>query len=191
MPILLGTIASGITNSKLSSFESIATVDVGAGGLSTITFSSIPQTYAHLQIRAIARGTWVNAGGLVSWRLKMNGQDGAGYVSHQLYANAGGVGSYYTPISGGIELNDIPNNNAPASNYGAIIMDILDYTRTNKHKVIRASFGRDANTTSGHIGLISGVFLETPAVTSLTFVPGADSFAQNSSFALYGIKGGS
>jgi hypothetical protein len=188
---ILGTIASSITGSKLTAFESIETVSVGAGGTTTITFSSIPQTYAHLQVRAIARGTWVNAGGLVSWRLRMNGQSGAGYVSHQLYANAGGVGSYYTAISSGIELNDLPNNNAPSSNYGAIIMDILDYTKTNKHKVIRASYGRDFNTTSGHIGLISGVFLETPAVTSLTFFTGADGFAQNSSFALYGIKGGS
>ena len=39
----------------LNSYESIATVTVGAGGTSTITFSSIPTGYTHLQIRGIAQ----------------------------------------------------------------------------------------------------------------------------------------
>jgi N-methylhydantoinase A/oxoprolinase/acetone carboxylase beta subunit len=51
MPIL-GIIAS----SKLSAvgdFESIATVTVGG---TSITFSSIPSTYTHLQIRILVSG---------------------------------------------------------------------------------------------------------------------------------------
>ena len=36
-----------------TSYESIATTTVGSGGASSITFSSIPATYAHLQIRGI------------------------------------------------------------------------------------------------------------------------------------------
>ncbi len=38
-----------------TAYESIATTTVGAGGTSTITFSSIPSTYTHLQIRGIGR----------------------------------------------------------------------------------------------------------------------------------------
>jgi hypothetical protein len=38
-------------------FESIATVTVGGGGAATVEFTSIPGTYQHLQIRAIA---WSN-----------------------------------------------------------------------------------------------------------------------------------
>ena len=34
-------------------FQPIATVAVGSGGTSTITFSSIPNTYAHLQILSL------------------------------------------------------------------------------------------------------------------------------------------
>ena len=36
-------------------FESIATVTVGSGGSSTISFTSIPGTYKHLQVRGIGR----------------------------------------------------------------------------------------------------------------------------------------
>ena len=38
-------------------YESIASTTVGSGGVSTITFSSIPDTYKHLQIRYTARVT--------------------------------------------------------------------------------------------------------------------------------------
>ena len=41
----------------LSSYDSIATVTVGSGGSSSIVFSSIPQTYKHLQIRGFVQTT--------------------------------------------------------------------------------------------------------------------------------------
>jgi hypothetical protein len=51
MPIL-GIIASAITgNLVTTSYESIETVTVGSGGSATVTFSSIPATYTHLQIK--------------------------------------------------------------------------------------------------------------------------------------------
>jgi hypothetical protein len=54
MPIL-GIIASAITgNLVTTSYESIETVTVGSGGSATVlTFSSIPATYTHLQIRVL------------------------------------------------------------------------------------------------------------------------------------------
>ena len=53
MPIL-GIIASQDYNRVTNSYESIATVTVGSGGSSSLTFSSIPATYTHLQIRYMA-----------------------------------------------------------------------------------------------------------------------------------------
>ena len=56
MPIL-GVIASQITGHlSTNSFESIQTVTVGSGGQSSISFSSIPSTYKHLQLRCFAAG---------------------------------------------------------------------------------------------------------------------------------------
>jgi hypothetical protein len=59
MPIL-GIIAS----SKLTvsnSYESIATTTVGSGGSATVTFSSIPATYKHLQVRTLIRSAGSDA----------------------------------------------------------------------------------------------------------------------------------
>jgi hypothetical protein len=54
MTPILGILASGMSGNLWApgkDFDSIATTTVGAGGASTITFSSIPSTYRHLQIR--------------------------------------------------------------------------------------------------------------------------------------------
>jgi hypothetical protein len=41
----------------MATYKLIASYTTGAGGINTITFSSIPQTYTHLQIRGIARNS--------------------------------------------------------------------------------------------------------------------------------------
>jgi len=54
-----------------SSFESIATAT--GSGQTSVTFSSIPSTYKHLQIRIIARDNSGNGGGSGALRLRFNG----------------------------------------------------------------------------------------------------------------------
>jgi hypothetical protein len=56
MSLILGILDSGVAAST-NSYESIATVTVGSGGASEVEFTSIPSTYTHLQIRALARNT--------------------------------------------------------------------------------------------------------------------------------------
>jgi hypothetical protein len=77
--------------------------------------------------------------------------------------------------------------------FGAGIIDILDYTNTNKYKTIRSMQGTNQNTTADdNIFFVSGfMFANTNAVTQIDVV--ADStgvgFVEYSQFALYGIKG--
>jgi hypothetical protein len=63
-----------------SDFESIATTTVGAGGATTITFSSIPATYQHLQIRVLARTN--RSAGVDIMSMRMNGDTGNNYSDH-------------------------------------------------------------------------------------------------------------
>ena len=68
-------------------------------------------------------------------------------------------------------------------------MDILDYTNTNKNKTVRVLQGFDENG-SGVVAFNSFLYsTNTNAITSLTLTSSGTSFAQYSSFALYGIKG--
>ena len=62
MPIL-GIVASSTRQGQATDTGAmfpLGMVQVGSGGSSSITFSSIPNTYKHLQIRGITRGARSN-----------------------------------------------------------------------------------------------------------------------------------
>ena len=71
--------------------------------------------------------------------------------------------------------------------FGAFVIDILDYTNTNKNKVVRMFIADDMNG-SGNIQFGSGVWLNTAAISTIGLTTDYSDFLANSSFALYGIK---
>jgi len=180
MPIL-GVLASAISGHlENNSYESIATVTVGSGGSSTITFSSIPSTYKHLQIRAMLLSTDVDLA-------RFNGDTGSNYAFHGVRGGGSSASAYGNASTSSIQLG----TNVPSSAiYPQIyILDILDYASTTKYKTIRNLLGFDTNNTSaGQIEFSSGLWMNTAAITSLVFSNGAG-HNQYSSYALYGIKG--
>lgn len=171
---------------NLGDFESIATVTVGAGGSSTISFTSIAGTYQHLQIRGIAKST---GAGSQDMRIRLNSNTSA-YAVHGLYGN----GSTASSNAGTSQAYIVqPYNFVAASSltsiFGGVIIDILDYANTNKLKTVRTLGGMDSNG-AGTVGLYSGFHTTlTAAVTQIDITAAADNFAQHSHFALYGIKG--
>jgi hypothetical protein len=184
MAPILGIWASQITG-KLSSYESIATVTVGAGGASTINFTSIPQTYQHLQLRMMAKST--NAGTYDYCYFNLDPAGGAtDYARHRLTGDGSSATSYGQSAVSGMFGPAIPYASGGANVFGVGIIDILDYTNTNKYKTVRVLGGSDLNG-SGKIDLTSGLWLLTSAVTQIQI--GFPPMAQYSSFALYGIKG--
>ena len=82
-----------------------------------------------------------------------------------------------------------PQASATANAFGVTIIDILDYANTNKYKTFRSLVGSDTNDTNGAVGLASGSWRSTSAITSITLSNNVSgNLAQYSSFALYGIK---
>jgi hypothetical protein len=191
MPIL-GVIASAITGNLVTpAYESIATVTVGSGGSSSISFTSIPATYKHLQIRAISqddRATYP----ISEIKCVFNSDTGANYSYHQL---SGDGGSVYT--QGGTSASFIQieqGGTTTGGTFGAIVLDILDYASTSKYKTTRALAGEMTNSSyGGYYGIVnlnSGLWQSTSAITSITFSPRyASNFLQYTQYALYGIKG--
>jgi len=173
---MFGLIASSISGNLSSNFDSIQTVTVGAGGSSSISFTSIPSIYKHLQIRST---TLTNAGGI---NIRFNSDTGSNYTYHQLYCD----GSTVMANSGTAQTSGfIGYSNIAGSNPTVGVCDILDYQNANKYKTHRSLSGTDANG-SGTITFFSGLWLNTAAITSINLI---GTFAQYSSFALYGIKG--
>jgi hypothetical protein len=186
MSPILGIYASQITGKlATTSYESIATTTVSTP-VSSITFSSIPSTYSHLQIRAIARSTSANLFDN-AW-LTFNSDTAANYAQHQLFGDGATASASATININNFESIFYTSSTAIANNFGFGIVDILDYANTNKNKITRTLTGFDKNGTGGFIVLRSGLWRSTAAVTSITLTNSTNNFAQYSSFALYGIK---
>ena len=181
--MILGILDSGgAAAGGSTAYESIATVTVGSGGSSSLTFSSIPATYTHLQIRYMA----VALSGTTEILMKINGDTGANYARHDLYGNGSTRGvsasaSSADPYIQGYISAVVPTNPCVG------VVDILDYANTNKYKTSRILTGVDKNG-SGGIEFNSLLWMNTNAITTLN-IYGTGTFGEYSSFALYGIKG--
>lgn len=161
-------------------YESIATAVVGSGGTTAIQFSSIPSTYQHLQIRGIAAGINNDFSDIT-----FNGDTGSNYAFHDIYGDGGSAGAESGANRANIPAVALPNASGVFTGF---VIDILDYNNTNKNKTVRIVQGRDANG-SGVIYLMSGLWRNTAAITTITFTPRVANIAQHTQFALYGIKG--
>lgn len=164
------------------SFESIAATTLGAGGAATITFSSIPQTYTHLQIRCLVR-TVGPTNGENTYVYFNNTPNSTNYATHGFRTNGA---SLFTV--GGINDRMLANVATPnaANIFGGLIINIFDYTNTNKYKTIQTIYGWDSNG-AGNVGQHSTLVPQSAATTQID-IDLAYNFAQYSSFALYGIK---
>ena len=159
----------------------------GNGSVSSITFSSIPQTYKSLQLRVAVLN---NSGGSTGTGLQFNGVT-TGYYAHGLY----GQGTSLIPTSIGGGTSFIPGSpvgiGGLTTTYPAFaIIDIIDYTSTAKYKTTKSIMGLNQNTTTtSEIDIFSGLYPSTTAITSLTYYStGSNVFSSTSSFALYGVS---
>ena len=185
MSPILGIYASSMQPAlNATSFESIATVTVGAGGSSNVTFSSIPSTYKHLQIR-ISTLCSTNGPEIYS---QFNSDTAGNYSWHSLFGNgATASGSNLGTSATAIYTAGLGVGQSTSYPF-VIVYDILDYADTNKYKTARILAGSDKNG-SGEVELISGNWRSTSAINAIKLYGGSGNFAQYSSFALYGIKG--
>jgi len=168
----------------------IASTTVGSGGTSTITFSSIPSTFTHLQVRLFVqsgRGTY----NIDDFFMRVNGDSGNNYTRHYLMGN---------PVAGAVSGNTVPDSGyritdmgtSTGGTYGASIVDILDYTNTNKNKTFRSLNGNDTNGSlsgfQGSVSLESGLWINTAAINSITIASASGNLiTQYSTVQLYGI----
>jgi hypothetical protein len=182
MPIF-GVTASSNMSTKLGSFESIATT-VLTGSTSDVTFSSIPATYTHLQLRMIIKNHTANSN---ATRLQFNSDTAGNYSFHNLTAQNETVTASNGTSQTFILLGNHPGT-VVASTFAVFVCDILDYANTNKYKTTRSLNGISLNNTDGREELRSGNWRSTSAISTIRIFPGADTFGQYSHFALYGIK---
>jgi hypothetical protein len=167
--------------------EAIETVYLEADA-ATVEFTSIPQTYEHLQIRVNGRGTratdtmyhylqFGTGGGAVD--------TGANYAFHEMYAYSTTVGAASGTGETGIKLHMMAAANLDAAVYGAQIIDILDYANANKNTT---TLTHEGVASDPNMYFLSGLWDATGAVDRIKWSSPVGSFVRGSEFTLYGIQ---
>jgi hypothetical protein len=168
-----GTGVAASTNS----YESIATFN-GAGSSGICTFSSIPATYKHLQIRFSILPSAANNFST----LRFNGDTTTTNYRYHFLVGDGST------ASAGSAQNAYSGSYNSTTYTGVGVLDILDYANTSKNKTTRELSGFDANG-SGTAYMFSNLWMNTAAINSITLTLNSGNYSTGTIIALYGIKG--
>jgi hypothetical protein len=191
MAVNLGLIASQISGHlnvsafNESDYESIATISL-SGNSSTISFTSIPSTYTHLQLRFSAKTDRNDQNGYGT--IRFNNDSGTNYSWHAIVGDGSTTGR-----GGGINASDAGSlafGGSLNSAFGVGVIDILNYSSNNKHKTLKFLNGYEYNS-GGEVTLYSGNWRNTATIDTISFIKGynVNNWVSGSRFELYGIKG--
>lgn len=185
--ILLGILNSQVSPAAAGAYDLLEST-VLTSSASSVTFTGLGSysDYKHLQLRFIARSDRALA--TTGNALNFNSDTGTNYANHFLTGNGSSVAS---DDGGGasrssIALPNIASATETANIFSPSIVDILDFSSTNKNTTIRGLGGSAAS--SNLIRLFSGLYISTSAITSFTLTPYLSNYVAGSRFSLYGVK---
>ena len=164
----------------MAAIEAISTTYLEADAAS-VTFSSIPSTFEHLQLRCSIRTTGTARN---SANLQFNGDTGSNYASHRMHATGSSASaarwSGLTYMLGVVGTG----GNSSSSDYSGVVIDILDYANTNKNTTVQfMSYAAGAPDSFFQ----SGLWVATAAVSSILMNP-SNNLMRGSEFTLYGLN---
>lgn len=167
-----------------SSITAIASTTVGSGGASSIDFTSIPATYTDLLFMLSVRQspastqdtTWINS---------INGVTNA-FTDIVLRGDGSGA-SAFAPGETPLYIGQSPCANATVNTFASHSIYIPNYLTSN-NKSISIDSVQETNAATAYMGITAGLWSNTSAITSISFIPNNGTFVQYSTAYLYGIK---
>lgn len=173
----------GIT--QASSIDALASTILTSASSSTVTFTSIPQTYTHLQLRIYT----TNTASAPTMSVYFNNDTTAKYTYHNLTGYGSGIQNQGFTTSSNNLANSIALSGFYIGQYtGQIITDILDYSNTNNYKNVRTISGSD-NVSGGEVTVVSGLYtVASPGISVVNVKIFNTTLAAGSQLSLYGIK---
>ena len=155
----------------------LITSQVLASAAATVTFSSIPQTYKDLVIKASANTNLANAAQLI---INLNG---AGTNIYNLDIEV--VNTTFYATSGTTYIGAIPGQDA-SNSFGLLDIYFSNYSATNAEKNARFTYKAEYPAVNAYVGVAQLLFDTTAAISSISL--SANNYVANTKFYLYGIK---
>lgn len=173
----------------MPAFEAIASTTLSSSA-SSVTFSSIPDTYEHLQLRLFSRCDIATTAGGQIMRLRLNSDTGSNYAYHRLVGTGSSVAADGLGVSQTEMRFGFTNGSSALSNtFAVVLIDFVDYANTNKYKTVRSIGGAEDNT-NGRASLYSGLWLSTSAISTIeiSLAGGSGNFVSGTVASLYGLR---
>ena len=165
-----------------TTYKLIGSQTVGAGGATSIEFTSIPANpYTDLLLAISARSDrasyiWANM------RIRFNGATDDTNLSSR-YLQGNGSAASTAALTYGY-VSDIPASMATSNTFSSIEIYLPNFAGSNNKSY--TSTGTTENYGIGYIQAVAGLWSNASVITSLKLVP-VGNFVQHSSFFLYGI----
>jgi hypothetical protein len=182
--------SNSITPAASGDFESIASVLLTSNA-AQINFTSIPNTYKHLQIRGMGR-VIAPSTGQTDGQIQVGSSNTIDTGSNYARQDFGGFSS--TPFANSSTGTSngfvwvLPRDGEGAGEYYPFLIDILDYADTNKKKMIRSLTGGSFADANSIIYFASVLYNSTDAINCIRFSSNSQ-FTDKTEVALFGIKG--
>ena len=161
----------------------IASNTVGSGGVASVTFSSIPQTYTDLIVKVSVRTNFSSV--IDGTRIRFNNDTTSGnYTGRRLFGD-GSVAYSDTDNVGNVFAN---GNTSTSNTFSNCDVYVPNYT-SGSAKSYSTDNASETNATTQYCGFGSQLWSGTAAITTMTFsVQNGTLFLANSTFYLYGIN---
>jgi hypothetical protein len=170
--------------------ESLISSQVLASTAASVTFSSIPNTYNHLKLVAVASA---NGASYEAHNVTFNGDSGShydhgGYTdTFGVYSGNDGAASHaFLASTGAQTVNDLPPSNSTLASYLEIKIPYYNNTTFYKAGNWLSTFGYNWNGNGCWVGH-GWAWRSTAAITSIALAISSGSYAVGSAFYLYGI----
>ena len=165
-----------------NTMKALQTVTVGAGGATSISFTSIPQTYTDLVVKMSIRGT--EAGVANQQYLSINGSTTDANFAAKLLESSGSTAysANVTHWSG----NDT-NAGATASTFSNIEIYFPNYGSSSNKKSYSVDSVTENNATTAYASMAGGLYSQTAPITSIGFSPVSGNYVQYTTATLYGV----
>jgi hypothetical protein len=167
-----------------NTYTKIASATVGAGGTSSVVFSSIPQTYTDLVLRASARST---RAGLDEdgFTIRLNSST-SGYTYKVTIGQGASIGNLNTSYEQ-TWAGEVNAGNSTANTFNNLEAYFPNYTGT-AGKSYSVDSAQENNGSTAYFSVGAIFQSSTSAITSLTLGAANGNLAQYSTLTLYGIK---
>jgi hypothetical protein len=167
-----------------NTFVKIASATVGSGGTSSVVFSSIPQTYTDLIIKASARST---RAGLDEdgFTIQLNSST-TGYTYRTSIANGTNFINLITTYEQ-VWSGEVNAGSSTASIFNNLEAYIPNYTESSV-KLYFVDAAQENNATTAYLSMNAISQSSTNAITSITLGAANGNLVQHSTLYLYGVK---